>query len=97
MAPFGLKLWENAFQMMPDISFFGAEKFVRQKCSTKMFVGNVFVGKSVKRLVWRSYDFLDVMGRCSSKNDPQGFDFQLSTTFFCRVVKDMVSTFPYGF
>ena len=25
MAPFGLKLWENAFQMIPDISFFDAE------------------------------------------------------------------------
>ena len=24
MAPFGLKLWENAFQMIPDISFFDA-------------------------------------------------------------------------
>ena len=22
MAPFGLKLWENAFHMIPDISFF---------------------------------------------------------------------------
>ena len=26
MAPFGLKLWENAFQTIPDISFFDAEK-----------------------------------------------------------------------
>ena len=25
MAPFGLKLWENAFQTIPDISFFDAE------------------------------------------------------------------------
>ena len=24
--PFGLKLWENAFQMIPDISLFDAEK-----------------------------------------------------------------------
>ena len=28
MAPFGLKLWENAFQAIPDISFFDVEKFV---------------------------------------------------------------------
>ena len=28
MAPFGLKLWENAFQMIPDISFFDAEKLL---------------------------------------------------------------------
>ena len=27
MAPFGLKLWENAFQAIPDISFFNVEKF----------------------------------------------------------------------
>ena len=26
MAPFGLKLWGNAFQMIPDISFFDAQK-----------------------------------------------------------------------
>ena len=26
MAPFGLKLWENGFQMIPDISFFDVEK-----------------------------------------------------------------------
>ena len=26
MAPFGLKLWENAFQTIPDISFFDVEK-----------------------------------------------------------------------
>ena len=26
MAPFGLKLWENAFQAIPDISFFDVEK-----------------------------------------------------------------------
>ena len=26
MAPFGLKLWESAFQMVPDISFVDTEK-----------------------------------------------------------------------
>ena len=26
MTPFGLKLWQNAFRMIPDISFFDAEK-----------------------------------------------------------------------
>ena len=29
MAPFGLKLWENAFQMIPNISFFDVEHFYR--------------------------------------------------------------------
>ena len=28
MAPFGLKLWENAFQTIPNISFFDAEKIL---------------------------------------------------------------------
>ena len=31
MAPFGLKLWENAFQTIPNISFFDAEKFFLAK------------------------------------------------------------------
>ena len=26
MAPFGLKLWQNAFQTIPDISFFDSEQ-----------------------------------------------------------------------
>ena len=30
---------------------------------------------------WRSYVFLDVMGRCASTNDPRSFDYQLYTTF----------------
>ena len=38
MAPFGLILWENAFRMIPDISFVAIEpkidKNVRQKFST---------------------------------------------------------------
>ena len=29
MAPFGFKLWENAFQTIPDISFFVAPIFWR--------------------------------------------------------------------
>ena len=29
MARFGLKLWENAFQMIPNISFFDAEKLAK--------------------------------------------------------------------
>ena len=39
MAPFGLKLWENAFQAIPDISFFDAEK----KKSAKVFVDFLFL------------------------------------------------------
>ena len=31
MAPFGLKLWENAFQTIPDISSFDVEKKISAK------------------------------------------------------------------
>jgi len=36
MAPFGFKLWENAFQTIPDISFFDVEKLAN--ISIKIFV-----------------------------------------------------------
>ena len=32
LAPFGFKLWENAFQTIPDISFFDAEN--KEQCRT---------------------------------------------------------------
>ena len=38
MAPFGLKLWENAFQTIPNISFFDAENNFWQKKLMKIFV-----------------------------------------------------------
>ena len=37
MAPFGLKLWENAFQTIPDISFFEVEKHFWQKMFDDFF------------------------------------------------------------
>ena len=37
MAPIGAKLWENAFQTIPDISFFDAEK----KKLTILFPGQI--------------------------------------------------------
>ena len=60
MAPFGRKLWENAFQMIPNISFFDVEKKMEK----------MFVGKLANCLFRRSYGFLGVIGRCASKNDP---------------------------
>ena len=38
MAPFGLKLWENAFQTIPDISFFDVENKKLAKIFDKIFV-----------------------------------------------------------
>ena len=88
MVPFGLKLWENAFQMISDISFFDIEKKL-----AKTFDEN-FVEKSANSLFRRSYGFLDGTCRCASKNDPRGFDFQLSTTLG-RGVKVVRSIFGY--
>ncbi len=43
MAPFGLKLWENAFQTIPDISFSDAEKkFGRFFCKKHLILEIVF-------------------------------------------------------
>ena len=33
MAPIGLKLFQNAFQTIPDISFFDAQKFFSAGCT----------------------------------------------------------------
>ena len=81
MAPIGLKIWENAFQMIPDIALFDVR--------TKKMDENVrlfFCGKKIavvffaKCPFWRSYDILDVTGSCSSKNDPRGPEIHPSTT-----------------
>ena len=96
MAPFGLKLWENAFQMIPDISFFDVEKKKWRKFSIKFSSKNFFDGKSTNCLFLRSYGFLDVIGRCASKSYPQSFDVQLSTTFGGGV-KEIVSIFAPDF
>ena len=97
MAPFGLKLWENAFQTIPNISFFDAEKFFLANFFDENFrKKKKFVGKSTNCLFLRSYGFLDVIGRCASKSYPQSFDFQLSTTFGGGV-KEIVSIFAPDF
>ena len=42
MAPFDLKLWENAFQTIPDISFFDVEKKNWRVFSIKSFIQKKF-------------------------------------------------------
>ena len=46
MAAFGLKLWENAFQTIPDISFFDAKKIFSAKFSDQKFRFS---------LIWRGF------------------------------------------
>ena len=43
MAPFGLKLWENAFQTIPNISFFDAER--------PKFLMKIFAKKKIRRKI----------------------------------------------
>ena len=46
MAPFGLKLWENAFQTIPNISFFDAENIFLAK-----FFDENFRQKKIRRKI----------------------------------------------
>ena len=95
MAPFGLKLWENAFQTIPNISFVDAEQIFLAKIFDENFRQNKksSENRQTASVFLRSYGFLDVIGRCASKSYPQSLDFQLSTT--CGGgVKEIVSFCP---
>ena len=96
MAPFGLKLWENAFQMIPDISFSTLNKKIDKHFRRTNFVGNFFVGFFASCLFWRSYDILDVTIRCASKIHCQTYRFQPSMTLGGGV-KEAVSVFDVTF
>ena len=91
MAPIGVKLWENAFQTIPDISFFDPEKKMVKFFDEKFHRQN-FRQKIDKMPVFEELWVFDMIGRCASKNDPQSFDVQLSMTFG-RGVKEIVSIF----
>ena len=88
IAPIGVKLWENAFQTIPDIYSTPKKNFGEK------FWQNFFIGKSTNCLFLRSYETLDVIGRCASKSYPQSFDFQLSTTFGGGVKEIVSICFP---
>ena len=81
MAPLGLKLWENAFLMIPDISLFDAKNiFFDKKIRRKNFFVNCPKKLSAKCLFWRTCECLDVTIRCASKIHCQTYRFQPSTT-----------------
>ena len=63
-----------------------SQQFISRR--PKEFFGDFFFKKKFRLIFvfkkvsfWRSYGFLDVMGRCASTNDPRSFDYQLYTTF----------------
>ena len=81
MAPIGAKLCQNAFQVIPDISFFDAHKhFWRQKFLSEKFFVNTPKIFSTKCLFWRSCAGLHATIECSSKIHCQTCRFQPSTT-----------------
>ena len=81
MAPFGLRLRENAFQVIPDISFFdGTNIFCDQNFCCKKFCVNGPKTFSAKCLFWRSCAGLHTNVECSSRIHCQNYRFQPSTT-----------------
>ena len=94
MAPIGAKRWENAFQVIPDISFFDAhEHFWRQKfLSEKIFV-NTPKFFSAKCLFWRSCAGLYASIERRSKSHCQTYRFQPSTTLGGGVKREKTDFF----
>ena len=76
MAPIGLKLGQNSFQIFPDISFFDA----RKKFFDEIF-GAKKSGWNQKSLFWRSCAGLSTTGSSVSKNDPRWNHFRVCATF----------------
>ena len=75
MAPIGLKLGQNAFQTIPNISFFDpAKKQIGEIGLSKILFFSILVRFS------RIYVDLDVKFEFSMQNDPWVAEFQLSMT-----------------
>ena len=73
MAPIGLKLGQNAFQTIPDVSFFDVKK-VFVKHFSKNFVDWPMISS-----FWKSWSILSVTIEFSLKNDPDLPKVQVST------------------
>ena len=95
MAPIGAKLCQNAFQVIPDISFFDTHKhFWRQKFLSEKFFVNTPKIFSTKCLFWRSCAGLHATIECSSKIHCQTCRFQPSTTLGGGVKREKTVFFP---
>ena len=78
MAPIGLKLCQNAFQTIPDVSFFDVKKNVFVKQIPKNFgIGGKFVFMICS--FWESWSTLSLIGIFSMQNDPDLPKVQVST------------------
>ena len=78
MAPIGLKLCQNAFQTIPDISFFDVQKLFFVNLFQKTFgvPGRFF---SMICSFWKSWIILSVFGVFYAKNNPISPKVQVST------------------
>ena len=94
MAPIGAKLCQNAFQVIPDISFFDTHKHCwRQKLLSEKFFVNTPKIFSTKCLFWRSCAGLHATIECSSKIHCQTYRFQPSTTLGGGVKREKTNFF----
>jgi len=77
MAPIGLKLCQNAFQTIPDVSFFDVNFFFDKNVSKNFGVG----GKICFMICsfWKSWSTLSLIGIFSMQNDPDLPKVQVST------------------
>ena len=92
MAPFGLKLWENAFQTIPDISFFDVAQKKLAKIFDKIFVKILFRRKIDKLPVFAELWIFGRNRQMRLEKLPPKFWF--STLYdFWRRGKKIVSTF----
>ena len=94
MAPFGLKLWENAFQTIPDISFFDVEKKKLAKISDK-----IFHQKKIRRKIDKLPFFAElwIFGRNRQmrlEKLPPKFWFSTLYDFWRRGKRDSFNFFP---
>ena len=88
MAPIGVKLWENAFQTICNISFFD----VRKKIWMKFFRKNKKWRKINKYVFSRSYAGLSMIGRSAVRNHCLRCVYLIDTTLG-EGVKEMVCVF----
>ena len=94
MAPFGLKLWENAFQTIPNISFFDAEKKFWQN-----FLMKIIVKKKIRRKIDKLPVFAElwIFGRNRQmrlEKLPPKFWFSTLYDFWRRGKRDSFCFFP---
>ena len=94
MAPFGLKLWENAFQTIPNISFFDAENIF-----LATFIDENFRQKKIRRKIDKLPVFAElwIFGRNRQmrlEKLPPKFWFSALYDFWRRGERDSFNFFP---